>query len=62
MHDDLLRRTDGFVYIQHLLDVIADGTYNFRNPSATPQSVQDYLTPLKVILCSSFMYIVIVFV
>ena len=47
MHDDLLRRTDGFVYIQHLLDVIADGTYNFRNPSATPQSVQDYLTPVN---------------
>jgi iron complex outermembrane receptor protein len=47
MHTDLLRQTDGYVYIQHLLDVIADGTYNFRNPSATPQSVQDYLTPVS---------------
>ena len=47
MHDDLLRRTDGYVYIQHLLDVIADGSYNFINPSATPQSVLDYLTPVN---------------
>jgi iron complex outermembrane receptor protein len=47
MHDDLLRRTDGYVYIQHLLNVIADGSYNFINPSATPQSVIDYLTPVN---------------
>jgi iron complex outermembrane receptor protein len=45
MHTDLLRETDGYIYIQHLLDVVADGTYNFANPSATPQSVKDYLTP-----------------
>ncbi|HWU72523.1 MAG TPA: TonB-dependent receptor [Sphingomonas sp.] len=56
MHDELLRRTDGYVYIQHLLDVIADGTYNFRNPSATPQSVQDYLTPVNNTTSTSDQY------
>ncbi|MBB4838329.1 iron complex outermembrane receptor protein [Sphingomonas kyeonggiensis] len=53
MHTDLRRTQDGYVYIQHLLDVIADGTYNFRNPSATPQSVRDYLTPVNVVNASS---------
>lgn len=45
MHVDLRRTQDGYVHIQHLLDVINDGTYNFRNPAATPQSVLDYLYP-----------------
>ncbi|MGN6818607.1 MAG: TonB-dependent receptor domain-containing protein [Sphingomonas sp.] len=56
MHDDLLRRTDGYVYIQHLLDVIADGSYNFKNPSATPQSVLDYLTPVNNATATSDQY------
>jgi iron complex outermembrane receptor protein len=56
MHTDLRRTQDGYVYIQHLLDVIADGTYNFTNPSATPQSVQDYLTPTNVVNASSDQY------
>jgi len=56
MHDKLLRRTDGYVYIQHLLDVIADGTYNFTNPSATPQSVKDYLTPVQDVNATSDQY------
>lgn len=45
MHTDLQRTVDGFVYIQHLLDVINDGTYNFTNPTATSKSVMDYLRP-----------------
>jgi iron complex outermembrane receptor protein len=45
MHEDLRRKSTGYVYIQHLLDVIKDGSYNFLNPSATPQSVLDYLSP-----------------
>ncbi len=56
MHTDLRRSQDGYVYIQHLLDVIADGTYNFRNPAATPQSVRDYLTPVNVVNASSDQY------
>ena len=38
----------GYVYIQHLLDVIADGSYNFMNPSATSQETLDYLTPTQI--------------
>ena len=45
MHVDLLRRYNGYVYIQHLLDVIADGSYNFVNPSANSQETLDYLAP-----------------
>ncbi|MDG2534610.1 TonB-dependent receptor [Sphingomonas sp. HITSZ_GF] len=56
MHEDLRRRQDGYVYIQHLLDVIADGSYNFRNPGATPQSVRDYLTPVNYTDASSDQY------
>lgn len=53
MHVDLRRKQDGYVYIQHLLDVVADGTYNFRNPSATPKSVLDYLYPTNITNASS---------
>ncbi|KQM18707.1 TonB-dependent receptor plug domain-containing protein [Novosphingobium sp. Leaf2] len=45
MHMDLQRRSNGYVYIQHLLDVIKDGSYNFRNPSANTQETLDYLAP-----------------
>ena len=45
MHTDLYSVNNGYVYIQHLLDVINDGTFNFINPSATPKSVMDYLMP-----------------
>lgn len=45
MHMDLLRKSNGYVYIQHLLDVIADGSYNFINPSATSAATMNYLSP-----------------
>ena len=45
MHVDLERRSTGYVYIQHLLDVIADGSLNFRNPAANSQATLDYLAP-----------------
>ncbi len=32
MHTDLRLEQNGYVYIQHLLDVIKDGSYNFINP------------------------------
>ncbi|MEI9850735.1 MAG: TonB-dependent receptor [Sphingomonas sp.] len=45
MHNDLRLTTNGFVYIQHLLDVVADGSYNFVNPSQNSAAVRDYLSP-----------------
>jgi len=45
MHTDLRRTSNGYVYIQHLLDVIADGSYNFVNPSANSQTTLNYLAP-----------------
>ena len=56
MHTDLLRKADNYVYMQHLLDVIADGTYNFRDASQnnTPlaqlggQTANQYLYPEDV--------------
>ncbi|MEI5688204.1 TonB-dependent receptor domain-containing protein [Sphingomonas kyungheensis] len=56
MHTDLRRTADGYVYIQHLLDVIADGSYNFLNPSATSQSTLNYLTPTNITDSSSDLY------
>jgi iron complex outermembrane recepter protein len=56
MHVDLRRRTDGYVYIQHLLDVIADGSYNFANPAASSQATLDYLTPVNITNASSDQY------
>jgi iron complex outermembrane recepter protein len=53
MHDDLRELKRGYVNIQHLLDVVADGTYNFVNPSQTSQSVLDYLKPDNIINASS---------
>ena len=54
--DDLLSRRDGYVYIQHLLDVVADGTYNFLNPSANSQAVRDYIAPRSDLNSSSELY------
>jgi len=56
MHVDLRRLTDGYTRINRLLDVVADGTYNFVNPSATPQSVVDYLTPVNRTYATSDQY------
>ena len=48
MHTNLRRTYKGYVYIQHLLDAIADGSYNFVNPEKTSQSVLDYVKPTNV--------------
>lgn len=40
---DFTRR--GSIYIQHLLDVIADGSYNFIDQTKNSQEVRDYLSP-----------------
>jgi iron complex outermembrane recepter protein len=52
-----VRRTfDGYIFIQHLLDVVADGTYNFVNPSLNSQAVRDYLTPRNTTTAKSSLY------
>ncbi len=56
MHLDLKRRSDGYVYIQHLLDVIADGSYNFINPAANSKAVLDYLAPTNITNATSDLF------
>ncbi|MEG3170427.1 TonB-dependent receptor [Sphingomonas sp. LB3N6] len=56
MHSDLRRTQRGYVYVQHLLDVINDGSYNFANPSLNSQATRDYLTPDNITDSSSDLY------
>ena len=53
MHVDLRRTQKGYVYIQHLLDVIADGSFNFINPLANSQATFDYVMPDNITPASS---------
>src|SRR5262249_32497939 len=56
MRTDLTRISDGYVYIQNLLNVIADGSYNFVNPYMNSQDTLDYLSPDNVTESSSELY------
>lgn len=56
MHTDLRRKQNGYVYIQNLLNVIADGTYNFVNPSLNSAAINNYLTPENITDASSDLY------
>jgi iron complex outermembrane receptor protein len=56
MHSDLRRTQKGYVYIQHLLDVINDGSYNFVNPALNSQTTRNYLTPDNITDSSSDLY------
>ncbi len=56
MHTDLRLKTKGYVYIQHLLDVVADGSYNFVNPGLNTQAVRDYLSPENITDTTSDLY------
>jgi iron complex outermembrane recepter protein len=56
MHTDLQRKAEGYVYIQHLLDVIADGSYNFVNPEQNSAEVMNYLTPTNISNVTSDLY------
>ena len=56
MHTDLRRTQAGYVYIQNLLDVIADGSYNFVDPSQNSQATRDFLTPTNITDSSSDLY------
>jgi iron complex outermembrane receptor protein len=46
----------GYVYIQHLLDVIADGSFNFVNPERNTQATLNYLSPTQQLHDSSHLY------
>jgi iron complex outermembrane receptor protein len=46
----------GDVYIQHLLDEIADGSYNFVNPNLNTKATLDYLSPTQVLHDTSHLY------
>jgi len=37
-----------YIFAQHLLDVIADGSYNFVNQAANTEAEREYLSPTKV--------------
>lgn len=56
MHTDLRRTQNGYVYIQHLLDVIADGSYNFVDPSQNSAAINSYLMPTNITDASSDLY------
>ncbi|MES2097530.1 MAG: TonB-dependent receptor [Pseudomonadota bacterium] len=56
MHTDLRLTNKGYVYIQHLLDVIADGSYNFVNPELNTAATIAYLTPTNITNDSSDLY------
>jgi len=56
MHTDLARTNSGYVYIQHLLNVIADGSYNFVNLGANTAAQNAYLAPTLVNEDSSDLY------
>ena len=45
MHSSLDRTDAGYVYIQHLLNVVADGSYNFVNLAANTAAQNAYLAP-----------------
>lgn len=49
-------RASGYVFIQHLLDEVNDGSFNFVNPRANSQAVLDYLAPEQVLHSSSHLY------
>jgi iron complex outermembrane receptor protein len=45
---DLKITNKNFLFAQHLLDVINDGTFNFVDPSANTQAMRDYIAPTQV--------------
>ncbi|MEI9906484.1 MAG: TonB-dependent receptor [Asticcacaulis sp.] len=38
----------GSINLQHVLDVVKDGTYNFMDPSQNSQAVRDYVAPASL--------------
>lgn len=56
MHTDLEVTNKGYVYIQNLLNVIKDGSYNFINPQANGAAINSFLTPTRVQTDTSDLY------
>ena len=47
--EDLRAAYSGYPNLQRLLNVVADGSYNFVNQSANSAAVRDYLAPTEVV-------------
>jgi len=45
---DLKITNKNFLFAQHLIDVINDGSFNFVDPSANSQAIRDYIAPNNV--------------
>ncbi|MEP7007265.1 MAG: TonB-dependent receptor [Sphingomonas bacterium] len=56
MVNKLQTTAKGYVYIQHLIDEVKDGSYNFVNPSLTSKAALDYLTPTQINHQDSHLY------
>ena len=56
MKEDLKATYKGYINLQHLLNEVADGSYNFLNPAANTQATRDYLAPTVIANSSSELY------
>ena len=56
MHTDLRRTTDGYVYIQSLLNAVNTGSFNFLDPSANSAAQVNSLIPENITDASSDLY------
>ena len=56
MHNDLRRTQTGYVYIANLLTAIAQGTFNFVDPSQNSQAQIDFISPDNINDASSDLY------
>jgi iron complex outermembrane receptor protein len=45
---DLKITNKNYLFAQHLIDVINDGSFNFVDPSANSQAIRDYIAPTNV--------------
>ncbi len=53
MENDLTETVTGVQNVRHLLNVIADGTYNFVDPSQNSAAVDNYVAPTSVLKAKS---------
>ena len=56
MKVDLERTLGGRVYIANFLQAVADGSYNFVDPTQNSQAVRDFVAPTLISRSSSEMY------
>ncbi|MET0179786.1 MAG: TonB-dependent receptor, partial [Novosphingobium sp.] len=56
MRTDLKKVQKGYVYIQNLLNVIANGSYNFVDPLSNSQATLDYISPDNINNSNSQLY------